>query len=52
MDHEAADSMQARGGKARAAALSPERRSEIASAAASMRWQARHVGHRRIARAT
>lgn len=32
------DSIQSSGGKARAAALSPERRSEIASQAADTRW--------------
>jgi GTP cyclohydrolase I len=44
--------MAAKGGRARAEALSPERRSEIAAAAAGARWKGRRIEHRRIVRAT
>ena len=38
----AASAMGKRGGQARAASLSPERRAEIAKKAASSRWKNRH----------
>ncbi len=46
------ESPQARGGRARAEVLPAERRSEIASAAASARWSRRHPSHARLVRAT
>jgi len=40
-----ASTLQSRGGKARAAALSPARRAEIAKKAAAARWKAFEAGH-------